>query len=455
MFKELLQSCTQSRAIAAFLFLGVLVILAQFGYRIPHAELGGLAFCLGELTITEEVKKAVDQIGTTFEEFKKANDEKLAQIEQKGYASADILEKVDKTNAAISELQAQLKEVEKKQNRPNLRGDLHSDAADKREYKKAMDAYLRKGDESLLHALETKAYNSGSNVDGGFLVPEEMAASIDRVVTTVSAVGKLAQTINISTQSYSKFVKTAGMSATRPGDGNTNGESDNAKYAKLIFTPSVAEIEPHVFNEHLEDQAYDLETDISLEAEIGFAELAAFEFIRGSGNESARGITQYDTVANSSYAWGKLGYIKTGVSGDLAATSPGDNFIDLQHSLKAQYRAGAAFVMSDQTLAKVRQIKDGSGAYYLWQPDASAGFGGRLLGSPVEIDDNMPNFAANSFSVAYGNFQRGYLVVNRTDIVLIRDAITTKGRTKFNFRRRFTGGVQNFEAIKLLKLGTS
>jgi HK97 family phage major capsid protein len=160
-------------------------------------------------------------------------------------------------------------------------------------------------------------------------------------------------------------------------------------------------------------------------------------------------------VANASYAWGKLGYVVTGNSGAFSASNPGDDLIDLQHSLKAQYRPGAAFVMADATLASVRQMKDGSGAFYLWQPDPLAGFGGRLLGSPVEIDDNMPVAAANSLSIAYGNFAQGYVVVNRSGTVVIRDNVTAKGKTKFNFRRRFGGGVQNFEAIKLLKFGTS
>ncbi|MEY2655076.1 MAG: hypothetical protein RLZZ524_2104, partial [Pseudomonadota bacterium] len=127
----------------------------------------------------------------------------------------------------------------------------------------------------------------------------------------------------------------------------------------------------------------------------------------------------------------------------------------LQHALKSQYRQGAAWVMSDATLATVRQMKDGSGSYYLWQPDPTAGFGGRFLGSPVETDDNMPAVASGALSVAYGNFMRGYAIVNRTGITLIRDNLTSKGQTKFNFRKRFGGGIYNFEAIKLLKMSAS
>jgi len=66
----------------------------------------------------------------------------------------------------------------------------------------------------------------------------------------------------------------------------------------------------------------------------------------------------------------------------------------------------------------------------------------------------MPIISANSLSIAYGNFAQGYIVVNRSGTVLIRDNITEKGKTKFNFRRRWGGGIQNFEAIKLMKFST-
>jgi len=103
----------------------------------------------------------------------------------------------------------------------------------------------------------------------------------------------------------------------------------------------------------------------------------------------------------------------------------------------------------------MRQMKDGSGSYYLWQPDPAAAFGGRFLGSPVEIDDNMPDIGAGAYALAYGNFKRGYTIVNRAGTSLIRDNITVKGQTLFNFRRRFGGGITNFEAIKLMKFATS
>lgn len=399
-----------------------------------------------------ELKSLLEKQGEAWGEFTRKNDE-LLKAKADGKAVGDLQATVDRINGELSKLNADITEMAKKANRPAAGGkDVSPEMA---EYKQAFGAFLRKGDESNLDALQRKAMNSGSGPDGGFLVLPEMDSEIIRVVGVTSAIGRLARQVTIGTETYKKPAKTSGMSARRVGAGATGGETTNPKYAELEFTAHTAEAEPWVFNETLQDAIIDLEMDLANEAATAFADLAGAEFATGTGVGGARGITGYDTVANASYAWGKIGYVATGQSGAHASSNPGDKLIDLQHSLKAQYRPGAAFVMSDATLATVRQMKDGSGAFYLWQPDPLAGFGGRLLGSPVEVDDNMPTIGADSLSIAYGNFRQGYLVVNRSGTVVIRDNITAKGKTKFNFRRRFGGGVQNFEAIKLLKFGTS
>jgi HK97 family phage major capsid protein len=239
------------------------------------------------------------------------------------------------------------------------------------------------------------------------------------------------------------------------GESEAGGETTEPKYAMIEILPEKMEVEPWVYNDTLEDVESDLEADLTEEAGIGFAEGEAAAFISGTGVKQPRGILSYTIVANASYAWGKVGYIASGGAGAWAASNPADKIIDLQHALKQQYRNGAVFLMADSTLASVRQLKDGSGNYYLWQPDPSANFSGRILGSPVEIDDNMPAIAANSYSIAFANFRRAYTVVDRRGTSLIRDNITTKGTTKFNFTRRVGGGISHFEAIKLMKFATS
>lgn len=395
----------------------------------------------------------LDQLGRAWEEFKKTNDDRLAAIEKRGHAPGDYDAKLSKINTDLDQLGKTLAEVQLSAQRPGM--SAKGERPEEVEHKQALSLYLRRGVDTGLREIERKAMNSTDDPDGGYLVTTEMDREIDRVAPTISALARLARTITIGSRSYARRVKTSGMSMTRVAEGGTAGETTEPVYARLEFTAHTAEVEPWVFNETLEDAEIDLAADLAAEAAIGFAEGAATEFITGNGVNKARGITGYSTVANASYAWGSIGYIASGKSGAFASVAPADKFVDLQHSLKQQYRQGAVWLMADATLGTARQMKDGSGSYYLWQPDPLAGFGGRFLGSPVEVDDNMPVAAANSLSVAYGNFQRGYLIVNRRGTTLIRDNITAKGTTKFNFRRRFGGGITNFEAIKLLKFATS
>jgi HK97 family phage major capsid protein len=393
----------------------------------------------------------------------KARKAEIEVLESKTMTKSEAKESLDKINAEMVALRKeaekreieqkkQLDAIEAKAGRPNTAsGDL---TAEQKAARDAFDKLLRKGEKALSEA-EFKAMNTGSDPDGGYLVLPEMDKEIDRIAQTISAMNRLANTVTIGTAKYEKLVKKSGMAMRRVADGQTGGETTEPTYAKIGIEVFPAEVEPWVYNETLEDSFVNLESDLANEAAIGFAEGEGSEFIVGNGVGKARGITAYTNVANSAYAWGSVGYIVSGKSAAFASVAPADKVINLQHALKAQYRPGAVFMTNDSTLALLRQIKDASGSYYLWQPDPAAAFGGRLLGHTVEVDDNFVALGAGTYSMAFGNFKRGYTIVRRSGTTLIRDNITAKGTTKFNFRRRFGGGITNYEAIKLMKFATS
>lgn len=399
----------------------------------------------------KQIAETIEAQGKAWGEFQKTNDE-LLKAKADGKSVTDLQAKLDLINADMNKFSAILADIEKKSGRPGFQSDL---SEEQEEHKKAFNQFLRKGREDGLHDIQKKAMNSLSDPDGGYLVLPEMDMAIDRVAPTISAMFRLANVVTIGTNQWKKLVKTSGLSMRRVDDGATGGETDNPNYAEIKIDVFTAEVEPWVYNETLEDSFINLETDLANEAAIGFAEGAGVEFISGNGVGKARGITAYTNVANSSYAWGSVGYIASGAAGAFAASAPADKVIALQHALKAQYRPGAVFLTNDATLGVMRQMKDGSGSYYLWNPDPAASFGGRFLGSPVEIDDNMAAIAAGSYSLAFGNFKRAYTIVNRAGTTVIRDNITAKGKTKFNFRRRFGAGITNYEAVKLMKFATS
>jgi len=386
-----------------------------------------------------------------------ANQKALQDVlETSTKTKAEKDEAIAKINSEFVSLRKELTEIEKKANRPKADGGRREDTPEQAEYRKAFQTYIRTGEGGTraLADMGRKAMNSSSDSDGGYTVMPEMDMAIDRVVGTMGAMARLADTVTIGTQKWEKLVKTSGMAMRRVANGGTGGETIEPKYSKVEIEVFPAEVEPWVFNELMEDSRVNLEVDLADEAAIGFAEGANAEFITGDGVGKARGITAHTNVVNSSYAWGSVGYVRSGKSAAFMSVAPADRVISLQHALKSQYRPGAVWLTNDATLAVMRQMKDGSGAYYLWQADPAAAFGGRFLGAPVEIDDNMPALGAGSYSLAFGNFKRAYKVVNRVGTTLIRDNITLKGQTKFNFRRRFGGGIVNYEAVKLMSFTT-
>ena len=439
---------------------GVLPAFNSFA-SIEGAGLAMLALAIGNIDLVE-IKNLAEKQVTAFEEFKKANDAKIAEIEKKGHASAEALEKVARIEADIAKASAELKaaqeradKLEARLNRPGAGGDGKSQTPEQLEHKAQLERYLRKGEEGDLRSLERKAMTAQSDPDGGFLVTPEMDAMIDRVASTVTSFRGLARQVTIGGPSYKKLVKTRGVSGGWLGESEESSESTAPQFSEIEILAQIMYAEPWVPNSLLEDSNYDLEADLMDEAAITFREVEGTAFINGTGVKQPKGFLSETVVANASMAWGKIGYIATGVSGDFAASNKADKVVDLQHALKQVYRPGAAFLMADSTLAVMRQFKDTSGSYYLWNPDPARGPSGTFLGSPVVVDDYMPVIAANSYSVAYGNFGRGYTIVNRRGTAVIVDRVTKKGTTKFNMTRRVGGGVTNFEAIKLLKFGTS
>ena len=67
----------------------------------------------------------------------------------------------------------------------------------------------------------------------------------------------------------------------------------------------------------------------------------------------------------------------------------------------------------------------------------------------------MPDIATNSLSIAFGDFYRGYLVVDRAGVSALRDPYTAKPYVLFYTTKRVGGGVQDFDAIKLVKFAAS
>ncbi|AWK85036.1 phage major capsid protein [Azospirillum thermophilum] len=394
----------------------------------------------------------VNQIKSAFEAFKAENDKQISDI-RKGLGDVVQAEKVDRINTEITGLQKALDELNVKMAAGQLGGAGKADPA-KAEHKNAFGRFFRKGTEAGLRELEVKAkLTTQSDPDGGYVVPEEMEAGIDRVLGTMSAMRSLATVRRMGAPTYKKLVNMGGASAGWVGENDARPETSTPRLGGLEFTAMELYAQPAATQTMLDDGDMDIEAWLADEVSIAFSEQEGAAFIAGDGNKKPKGLLAYDTVANANYAWGKIGFIASGVSGGLTdGTHNGaDALIDLYYALKAGYRNGAAWLMSDAVMGTVRKFKDGDGNY-LWAAPTAAAELPTMLGKPVQTDDNMPAIAANKFPIAFGDFKRGYLILDRVGVRVLRDPYTSKPNVLFYTTKRVAGGVQNYEAIKFLKV---
>ncbi len=106
--------------------------------------------------------------------------------------------------------------------------------------------------------------------------------------------------------------------------------------------------------------------------------------------------------------------------------------------------------MNRKTQSVIRKFKDAQG-HCLWQPPSAAGQPATLMGFAVVEAEDMPNIGAGALPIAFGDFRRGYLVVDRAGVRVLRDPYSAKPYVLFYTTKRVGGGVQEFDAIKLMK----
>ena len=223
------------------------------------------------------------------------------------------------------------------------------------------------------------------------------------------------------------------------------------------IAPPVGEIYANIAatQRMLDDAFFNVEAWITSEIAAEFAKAEGAAFISGNGSDKPRGFLSA-TVATSGDAtrlFGELQMIKTGVAGGFIATTstanPADTFIDTIMAMKSELRAGAVWGMNSLTQAAVRKFKDADGAY-IWRPGMMDSQPATILGYAVVEMPDMPDVATNTLPVAFGNFQRGYTIVDRVNTTLLRDPYTNKPFVQFYALKRVGGTVIDSEAIKLI-----
>lgn len=397
------------------------------------------------------VGAAFEDFMRAFEAFKETNDDRLYQLERRSATDPLIDEKLARIDRALDDHRRVVDDLALKAARPVIGGSAPRSTASLA-HKSAFDAYVRRGDTGALHDIERKALSVGSDPDGGYLVPDETERTVNRALKDISPIRAIAGIRQVSGSVYKRPFSISGPVTGWVAETAARTQTTAPTLDELSFPTTELYAMPAATSSLLDDSAVNIDEWLAEEVRVAFAEQEGTAFVTGNGTNKPKGFLAYTTVDNASWEWGKLGHILTGTDAAFPATDPADKLIDLIYALKAGYRANAHFVMNRSTQSVIRKMKDADDNY-LWQPSGAPGEAPTLMGYPIAESEDMPDMAADSLSVAFGDFRRGYLIVDRVGIRVLRDPYSAKPYVLFYTTKRVGGGVADFEAIKLLKFG--
>jgi HK97 family phage major capsid protein len=430
--------------------------------------------------MSDDIKQAVEAVklvNSSFEEFKRVNDQRIAEIEKKGVADPLLEEKIARIEADLTKAQTIADEAalaSKRQSRvvtdeKGDRVDLDAKASDwagmlaRRRgeavpsfnaagmdaYKAAFDKFLRKGEE-IMSVDERKSLSVGTDPDGGYVVNPDLSGRIVMRVFETSPMRAYASIQVISSDALEGLFDLNEASSGWVGEEDSRPETGTPALGKWRIPVHELYAKPKATQKLLDDASINMEAWLASKVAEKFARDEANAFVVGNGSNKPRGFLTY---ASGTTLPGTIEQFPTGASAALAsAPDGGDALINALYGLKQQYRANATWFMNRSTTRLVRRAKDSDGAY-IWSPGIQAGQPATLLGYPVAAFEDMPDPAASSLSIAVGDMREAYQIVDRLGIRTLRDPYSAKPYVEFYTTKRVGGDVVNFEAIKLIRLG--
>lgn len=377
------------------------------------------------------------ELQNAFEAFKSSHSEQLKGINAK---FDDVVKKdeVNKISASVLELQSALDTAMAK---IAAGGAGEKSRVADPEYTKAFAQHIRKGDVQA-------SLNKGTAAEGGFVAPTEWDRTITDKLVIVSPMRQICRVQQISTGSFSKLFNLRGTVSGWVGETAARPETATPTFGSLTYALGEIYANPFASQQILDDALVDLEAWLAGEVQTEFAFQEGVAFVSGTGaNNRPNGLLTYITGGANAAAH-PFGAILT--TNSLAAAGvTADGLHNLVHLLPSAFTGNARFIMNRNTQREVMKLKDTTNQY-LWQPSVQAGVPPTLMGYPLTEVAAMPDLAASSKSIVFGDFDQGYLIVDGIGVRVLRDPYSAKPYISFYTTKRVGGGLLNPEALKAL-----
>jgi HK97 family phage major capsid protein len=250
---------------------------------------------------------------------------------------------------------------------------------------------------------EFRMQTTGTNSAGGYTVPVELA---DFIVKTMKDWGPMYRediVTELNTAAGNVINIPTVDDTAKTGAKHTEGSavaddgSQDAVFGNKELSAYVYDTEFVKFSMELaQDSIFNVETLLGALLGERLARIANRELTIGDGTGDPNGVVTASSIGKTATA---------------AAAITGDEIIDLLHSVNAAYRRSpkARFMFADLTLAAIRKLKDGDGNYLWSMGDIQKGEPGTLLGYRYEINDDVPQIAAGTKPIIFGDFSKYFV----------------------------------------------
>lgn len=425
--------------------------------------------------MSNPIVEKIEEIGSTVVEYQKTNDERIEALKKNQDGRVRELEhKLDKMdeglNEAIAAKKAAEREIEEQKHRIELLEAVYSQprgTPQEQFEKQYCDLFLKslrsrfedadainQMRECVKQAQNRKDIVLGTNASGGFALPKVIGAAIEELVLRQSEIVANVKNVSVGTSDYQELVSifggTSGWVAetgSRAATGTPNLRSQKPTWGELYAYPQISEWA-------LQDIQFDAQSWLVNDVAEGMAKELSTVIYSGNGSNKPTGMTNTTPVTTADTASPMRAAAAYQYVGLQSPASPvvlnTDSIINLVYTLNPRYRSNAKFAMNTVTQGTVRRLADSNGQY-LWQPSLQLGQPERLLGYEIFTWEDMASPAADAFCVAFGDFRRGYLLVNRMELAITPDQVTNPGYVRFYVRRRYGGIPLNNDAIKFLR----
>ncbi|OAT74900.1 capsid protein [Mangrovibacter phragmitis] len=396
----------------------------------------------------KDVEQVAQELQAKFNDFREKNDKRLEAVEQEKSALAGQVDTLNGKLTELDSLKSALEDELKQLKRPG--GATQTKEAG--EHKAAFMDFVRKGRDDGLRDLERKALQVGNDEDGGYAVPEDLDRSILTLLKDEVVMRQEATTITVGGASYKKLVNLGGTASGWVGETDARPATDASKLGQI--EPFMGEIygNPQATQTMLDDAFFNVEDWINSELATEFAEKEDIAFTSGDGTKKPKGFLAYASSLDpdKTRAFGTLQHILSGAAAGVTA----DAILKLIYTLRKVHRNGAKFMMNNNSLFAVRILKDNEGNY-LWRPGLELNQPSSLAGYGIAENEQMPDIAADAKAIAFGNFKRGYTIVDRIGTRILRDPYTNKPFVGFYTTKRTGGMLTDSQSIKLLQIGVA